>query len=375
MKYENKWLQTPCNANVSKSDKKQVAVIFGGYSPEYEVSLKSACSVIGAIDKKKYDIIRIGITREGDWLRYYGYVEDIPTDNWHTNANMLRDAYLLPNRGGMILEFDDTGSQIVTKVDLVFPVMHGRYGEDGTVQGLCELASVPYVGCDTAASALCMDKHRAHKIVSLAGVKVPKAICFEKLPTEAEIENVKKELSLPVFVKPVKAGSSIGVKKLSCYSELKSAIDDAFLYDDAVIIEENIDGMEIGCSVVGNDELIVGEINEIEVDNGFFTYAEKYSLKNSRFYIPARIDDATKERVYEAAKTIYRALGCRGYARMDLFIDKNGDVVFNEANTIPGFTTHSQFPRMMAAAGYSYPQVVEMLMELGLKTVRGKWYG
>jgi len=371
---ENNWLSS-LGGDADKKDKKQVAVIFGGFSPEYEVSLKSAFSVIGAINTGKYDIIMMGITKSGQWFRYYGSVEDIQNDNWHTQTAQLRRAFLLPERGGWILEFDESEVPKSTKVDLVFPVLHGRYGEDGTVQGLCELAGVPFVGSGTASSALCMDKHRAHKVVELAGVNVPKAVCFEKAPTKDELKKVEQELRLPVFVKPVKAGSSIGVVKLNSYLDLQTAVDDAFLYDDAVIIEENIFGTEIGCSVVGNEDLIVGKINEIEVDNGFFTYDEKYTLKNSRFYIPARIDEETEKRVADAAKTIYRELGCRGYARMDMFIREDGEVVFNEANTIPGFTAHSQLPRMMAAAGYSYPELVEMLMELGLKTPRGKWYG
>ena len=371
MMSENSWPGSP-TGDVDKSDKKQVAVIFGGFSPEYEVSLKSAFSVIGAINRDKYNTIMIGITRKGQWFRYYGSVDDIPTDNWHAQKEQLRHAFLLPERGGWIVEFDENEAPKSTKVDLVFPVLHGRYGEDGTVQGLCELAGVPIVGSGIASSALCMDKHRSHEIVSLAGVAVPKAVCFEKVPTADELEKVKEELRLPVFVKPVKAGSSIGVAKLDSYAELQAAVDDAFLYDDAVIIEENIFGMEIGCSVVGNDNLIFGKINEIEVDNGFFTYDEKYTLKNSRFYIPARIDEQTEKRVYEVAETIYRALGCKGYARMDMFVREDGEVVFNEANTIPGFTVHSQLPRMMAVAGYSYPELVEMLMELGLKTQREK---
>ncbi|MCL2221215.1 MAG: D-alanine--D-alanine ligase [Oscillospiraceae bacterium] len=371
---QNSWLSS-LGGDVDKTDKKQIAVVFGGFSPEYEVSLKSAFSVIGAINKEKYNIIMIGITKSGQWFRYYGSAEDIPTDRWHTQAEQLRHAFLLPERGGWILEFDGSEVPKSTKIDLVFPVLHGRYGEDGTVQGLCELAGVPFVGCGTAASALCMDKHRAHKVVEFAGVTVPKAVCFENAPTNDELEMVKQELKLPVFVKPVKAGSSIGVAKLERFGELKAAIDEAFLYDDAVIIEENIFGMEIGCSVVGNEELIVGKINEIEVDNGFFTYDEKYTLKNSRFYIPARIDEKTEKRVVDAAKIIFRVLGCRGYARMDMFIRENGEIVFNEANTIPGFTVHSQLPRMMAAAGYPYPELVEMLIKLGLKTPRGKWYG
>ena len=354
--------------------KKKVAVIFGGFSPEYEVSLNSTYSVINAIDRKKYDVILIGITNKGRWYRYSGSYEDILNDNWHKDAQMLSEAYISPNRGGGLVVFED-GAPISTAVDVVFPVLHGRYGEDGTIQGLCELSGIPVVGSGSASSALCMDKDRAHKLIAHAGITVPKSVCFEYVPADDELLAAVSELTLPVFVKPVKAGSSIGTVKLFNITDIPAAVKDAFTYDNAVIIEENIDGKEVGCSVIGNRELRTGRVNEIEVSQGFFDYKEKYTLKTSKIHTPARIDAESEQRIRETGKLIYKILGCRGYARIDLFLTNEGDIVFSEANTIPGFTPHSQLPKMMKAAGMDYPELVDILIELGMQVDRGKWYG
>ena len=346
-------------------NKKKLAVLFGGYSPEYEVSLKSAYSIICAIDKEKYDVIPVGIDRQGKWYKYSGQIDNIPVDGWRSDGSLLTTAYLSPERGAGLIVLEN-GRAAPVPVDVVFPVLHGRYGEDGTVQGLCELAGIPVVGAGSAASALCMDKDRSHKLVSLAGIRTPKSVCFERKPEEVEIMDAAAGIGLPVFVKPVKTGSSVGITKAGSFSDLPEAVKYALEYDDAVIIEESINGTEVGCAVVGNFELQTGRVDEIEVAKGFFTYEEKYTLKNSKIHIPARISGEAELRVQEAAKCIYRALGCRGYARMDMFLDNDGEVVFSEANTIPGFTPFSQFPRMMQAAGVEYPQLVEMLIELGL---------
>jgi len=204
-------------------NKKKVAVIFGGFSPEYEVSLNSAFSVINAINKEKYDVLMLGISRKGQWFMYSGSVDDIPNDNWHKDKNLLKKAFISPERGGGILVHEEKGIASMP-VDIIFPVLHGRYGEDGTVQGLCELAGIPVVGSGSAASALCMDKERSHGLVSLAGITVPKAVSFEYVPTDEELLEAVSVLKLPVFVKPVKAGSSIGVSKLDNYSEIPAAV-------------------------------------------------------------------------------------------------------------------------------------------------------
>lgn len=346
--------------------KKTVAVIFGGYSPEYDVSLNSSYSIINAINRDKYEVILLGITRQGRWYRYTGAVDDIPTDKWHTDVNNLTNVIVSPSRGDGLIELED-GQATPLPVDVAFPVLHGQYGEDGTLQGMFELAGIPIVGAGSAASALCMDKDRAHKLVFLAGISIPNSVCFEQVPTDDELLSAARELKLPLFVKPVKAGSSIGITKIESYSELLEAVRFAFTFDDAIIIEENVDGFEAGCAVVGNNKLITGRIDEIELSQGFFNYEEKYTLKTSKIHMPARIDEETERRLQEAAKTIFRTLGCRGYARVDMFLTPDNEIIFNEANTIPGFTSHSRFPSMMKCIGVEYPELVDMLIELSFK--------
>ena len=344
--------------------KKTVAVIFGGCSPEYEVSLNSSYSIIEAIDRDKYEIILLGITRQGVWYRYTGPLENIPADTWHSEAKHLKRAFISPVRGDGIVEIE-AGCVTSVNVDIVFPILHGKNGEDGTLQGLCEMAGIPFVGSGSAASALCMDKDRAHKLVSLAGLRVPKSISFEKMPDESELLETTRPLGLPIFVKPVNAGSSIGITMVNDYDELTAAVCTAFKYDKTVIIEENIEGFEAGCAVVGNLELQTGRIDEIELADGFFTYEEKYNLITSKIHVPARIDANTERLLQEAAMLAYKTLGCRGYCRVDLFLTRKRDIVFNEANTIPGFTSHSRFPSMMKAAGIHFPKLIDMLIEFG----------
>ena len=346
--------------------KKTVAVIFGGYSPEYDVSLKSASSVISAIDRDKYDVILIGITRQGQWYRFSGSVDDIPVDKWSIDSRLLKSVVVPPSRGSGLLEIAD-GHVTPVPVDVVFPVLHGRYGEDGTVQGLCELAGIPVVGSGSAASALCMDKDRAHKLVAHAGIRVPKSVCFEQPPTESDLFAAAHGFKLPVFVKPVKAGSSFGITKVETFAELEEAVKSALGYDDAVIIEESIDGFETGCAVVGNQELKTGRIDEIELTDGFFDYEEKYTLKTSKIHMPARINSEVERRLQDTAMHIYRILGCRGYARIDIFLSAEGEIIFNEANTIPGFTAHSRFPNMMKAVGVGFPELVDLLITMSLE--------
>jgi len=352
----------------------KVAVVFGGFSPEYEVSLSSAYSVINAINKEKYEVLMIGITKKGQWYRYTGAVENIPNNEWFCDESLIDKVLISPDRGGGFLVYEN-GAPVNVHVDIVFPVLHGRYGEDGTIQGLFELAGIPVVGSGSASSALCMDKNRAHKIISLKGITVPESVCFEYIPTNEELLEAVQKLKLPIFVKPIKAGSSIGVSKLDNYADVPEAVKEAFIYDDAVIIEESISGKEVGCSVIGNRDLRTGRVNEIEVSSGFFTYKEKYTLATSKIHTPARIDAESERRLQEAGKIIFEALGCRGYARIDMFLTDNGDIIFSEANTIPGFTAHSQLPKMMNAAGIDYPELVDILLELGLQVERGEWYG
>lgn len=345
--------------------KKTLAVLFGSHSSEYEVSLQSAAAVLEAIDAGQFEPLPIGITKDGDWYHYLGTYGAIAAGTWAGDSALLRPAAFSPSRGAPGFWEEHNGAWTLRRVDLAFPVLHGKNGEDGTVQGLLELAGIPLVGCGTLASALCMDKDRAHKLVSLAGIAVPKSVVLEENTAEAR-QTVSDALAFPVFVKPVRAGSSFGVTRVETCAALGAAVDAAFRYDSAVIVEEAVPGFEVGCAVLGTDTLTVGRADEIELSGGFFDYEEKYALKTSRIHMPARVDAATERRIQEAAKTIYRALGCSGFARVDLFLTPSGELVFNEVNTIPGLTAHSRYPNMMKGIGLSFSEMIGRLLGLYL---------
>lgn len=346
--------------------KKKLAVIFGGNSTEYEVSLQSAYSVFENINKDKFDVVPIGITRDGEWYRYTGETERIRDNTWFEDGENLYSVVVSQSRSVKgFLEFKENNVSVI-KVDLVFPVLHGKNGEDGTLQGLFELAGIPVVGCGTLSSALCMDKDRAHKLVSLAGIWVPKSVTFNRLNKEAAFQEIEANLTYPLFVKPVCAGSSFGITKVSEKQKLEAAVELAFKHDTEVIVEENIDGFEVGCAILGINEFIVGRVDEIELSGGFFDYTEKYTLKSSNIYMPARIDENTEKRIKDTAVTIYKVLGCSGFARVDMFYTPSGRIVFNEVNTIPGFTVHSRYPSMMNGIGLSFEQMLDKLIGLYL---------
>ena len=348
-------------------EKKKIAVVFGGCSPEHTVSLTSAAAVIRHIDTEKYEVVQLGITEGGEWFRFYGSPDDIEANTWRADRTKCIPAVISPDRDQHgILEFRLSGVR-TTRLDAAFPVLHGRNGEDGTVQGLCEMAGIPLIGCGTLASALCMDKDRAHKLVMLAGVAVPRSVLLEKLPTSAELAALAEGVGYPLFVKPVRAGSSFGVARVEAPSELRAAVRDAFRYDNSVLLEEAVPGFEAGCAVIGNSELVTGRADEIELSGGYFDFEEKYTLKTSKIHMPARVDAATEQRLRETACRIYRALGCRGFARVDMFLTPDKRIVFNEVNTIPGFTSHSRFPKMMSGVGYDFPALVDALIALGLE--------
>ena len=339
--------------------KKTIAVLFGGCSTEYEVSLQSAFSVLENLNPEKYTVIPIGITRQGDWYRYYGDYSQIPTDTWDQDqAKLVRVAVSNSRSVRGLIEMRNTGNRVI-HLDLAFPVLHGKNGEDGTVQGLFELAGIPVAGCGTLASALCMDKDRSHKLVQAAGVVIPKSVTLRK---GADIDTAV--LKYPLFVKPVRSGSSFGITKVSHPEDLQPAVALAFDHDDTVIIEENVDGFEVGCAVLGIDDLTVGRVDEIELSQGFFDFTEKYTLKTSKIHMPARIDAACERRIQEIAKLIYRTLGCSGFARVDMFLTPDGKIVFNEVNTIPGFTSHSRYPSMMQGIGLPFGKMLDKLIGL-----------
>lgn len=346
--------------------RKRIAVIFGGHSSEYEVSLQSAFSVLQNMNENKFEVFPVGITREGEWYHYTGGLEQIRDNSWAEKKENLHSVAVSQSRPEPgFLVFDGDGCRRIP-VDLVLPVLHGRNGEDGTLQGLFELAGIPVAGCGTLSSALCMDKDRAHKLVGLAGIAVPKAVAFRQADQEAACRKVKESLSCPLFVKPLRAGSSLGITRITKMQELFSAVEFAFTYDTEVIVEEEVDGSEVGCAILGDEVLTVGRVDEVALSGSFFDYTEKYTLQSSRIYMPARVERKTEERIQETAVAIYRTLGCSGFARVDMFYTSSGEIVFNEVNTIPGFTAHSRYPNMMKGIGLSFTEVLDKLLSLYL---------
>lgn len=344
-------------------NKKKIAVIFGGCSPEYKVSLESAYSVITNIDKEKYDIVLIGITKDGEWFKYDGDYGNIKSNTWYNKSN-CKSVIVSNNRSDKGIIVFENGIKKLIKLDAVFPVVHGKNGEDGTLQGIFELVNIPIIGCGVLSSSLCMDKYMSHKMVQNFGINVAKNIVVDINEDKNGIDKKLSRLNYPLFVKPMRAGSSFGITKVDNKNQVIDAINKAFLYDEEVIIEENVEGIEVGCAIFGNEELVLGEVDEIELSNGFFDYTEKYTLKTSKIHVPARIDKTTSNMIKEVAKRIYRILKCKDFARVDMFLTPNGEVYFNEINTIPGFTTHSRYPTMMKKVGIEFSDLVNRLIEL-----------
>ena len=346
------------------SRKLKIAVLFGGRSPEHGVSLQSAAAVLRHMDRERYEPVMVGISQSGDWFHYTGPVSSIEDGSWNSGESCARAA-LSPSRScsALLVLEEQTARQI--PLDAAFPVLHGRDGEDGTVQGLIELAGIPLAGCGVLSSALCMDKDRAHKLVRTAGLDVPESFVTGRRDREA-LERAEN-IGYPLFVKPLRAGSSYGITKVMERGQLPAALELAFAYDDHVILEEAVPGFEVGCAVLGSETLTVGEPDEIELAGGFFNFTEKYTLKTSAIHVPARIPMEQREQIKANAKRIYRALGCQGFARVDQFLTPDGRLIFNEVNTIPGFTAHSRYPNMMKAAGMPFEQVISALIELAVK--------
>lgn len=345
---------------------KRILVLFGGCSTEYAVSLQSAHAVLTHLDTGRYVPLPVGITREGRWLYYTGELENLPSDAWKDERGHCVPCTLRLDRGAAALLLLDGSARELT-FDAAFPVLHGKNGEDGTLQGLLELAGVPVVGCGVLSSALCMDKHRAHVLAAQAGVRVPKGALFDRGTDPVGLARAAEKLGYPLFVKPVRSGSSFGVSRVERPEQLTPAVEEAFRHDREILLEEAIPGFEVGCAVLGSGAPVVGAVDEIELSQGFFDYEEKYTLKTSAIHCPARISPETAARIQAAAKTIYRALDCRVFARVDLFLTPDGEIVFNEVNTIPGMTSHSRYPKMMAAAGLEFSALVDRLIELGIE--------
>lgn len=345
---------------------KTIGIFFGGCSTEYEVSLQSACSVIRSIDRKKYNLVLIGIDRRlGTWFWYRGEAEQIGKDCWQSETTCA-PVFVNFDKTAHGLCYLEHGKLRSISLDAALPILHGKNGEDGTLQGALELMGVPIIGCGLLSSAVCMDKELAHSIVAMNGIKVAKSISIEKEDSEADVKKVALKLGYPLFVKPVRSGSSFGITKVFKEQDLLPAVRSAFEYDSRVILEEMIEGFEVGCAVLGVAQPMIGEVDEIELSEGFFDYTEKYTLKTSKIHVPARINAEKAEEIKNTAFTIYKTLGCSHFARVDMFLTPTGEIYFNEVNTIPGFTSHSRYPNMLKAAGLSFEEVVDSLLEMGV---------
>ena len=337
----------------------KIGIIFGGCSEEHSISVKSAQEVASHLDTEKYEPFWIGITKSGAWKLCDG-----PDPDWENGS--CRPAVLSPDRGVHGLLVLEQGQYEEITLDLVLPVLHGKLGEDGAMQGLLELAGIPYAGCDVQSSALCMDKSLAYVVAGSAGIATP---TFWAVPANENPD--PGQLTYPVFVKPARSGSSFGVSKVSRKEELLGAVETARQYDSKVLIEEAVVGSEVGCAILGNDlDLIAGEVDQISLSHGFFRIHQEdepeSGSENSTVTVPAEIPAESRALVQETAKAIYRALGCRGLARVDMFLKEDGTVVLNEVNTFPGMTSYSRYPRMMAAAGLPPAEVLDRIVSLAL---------
>ena len=351
--------------------KLSVCILFGGISPEHEVSLRSAESVLNNIDHDKYNVFPVGITKEGDWILYGGKdYSQLPTGQWKSHpAN--RRAAISPVRGQGLLSFE--GDCVVReRIDVVFPVLHGENGEDGAMQGLLQMAGIPYVGPHVAASAVAMDKTLTKLVVDHAGVPQAAWQLVRRGELENHMENtldlLEHRFSYPMFVKPAGTGSSVGVSKAPDREALRQALLAAGTYDEKILVEEFIRGREIEVAVMGNDNPVASICGEIDSGAEFYDYDAKYITDTSTAYIPARIPGDVEEIVRDAAVKVYTAIGCQGLSRVDFFVtyDENR-VVFNEINTLPGFTSISMYPKLFAASGIPYTQLIDELLKLAVE--------
>ncbi len=358
--------------------KKTLLCLFGGRSTEYEVSLMSVCSVLRALDTEKYDTLMLGITREGTWYLYNGTLEAIADDTWHTDRAHLRRAMLSPSPadgGCLYAEVPDCGTELHSfaayKIDVVFPVMHGAFCEDGTLQGLLSMAGIPYVGPHCAASAVSMDKAFTKMILSNYPVDQARYTVITRTALmrdpDAAIAAAEAVDAYPLFVKPANAGSSVGVSKARSKEELLRALRCAAEYDDKILVEECIVGREVECAVLGNEDAQTAVPGEIDPGSDFYDYDTKYVNATSADHIPARISDRALARVRAQAKLIYEALGCRGLSRVDFFVTAEERIVFNEINTLPGFTSISMYPKMWNHMGKSTTALIDALIEYAMQ--------
>lgn len=348
-------------------NKISVAVLFGGCSSEHEISLISASTFIDNLDKDKYDVHLIGITKDGEFFKYNGDTESIKDGSWINKD--VKKCIISPDRKHHgIIVFEDNSYSVIN-IDVAIPALHGKNGEDGTIQGLLQLADIKFVGCDCISSANCMDKELTHIILENAGVKMAGWVCGKSYEDKDVIVNrVESKFEYPVFIKPANAGSSIGVSKANNREELVKGLELAFDNDKKAIIEETIVGKEIECAVLGNQNpkaTLPGEI--ASANEELYDFEAKYVNPESTLYIPARVSQDILENVRTEAIKAYTAMGCEGLSRVDFFVKDNGDILLNEINTFPGFTSISMYPKMWENMGLKIDKLIDELISYALK--------
>ncbi len=350
------------------NNKKNIAILFGGKSAEHEVSLKSAKNIFQAIDKDLYNPILIGIDKDGRWF----VSEDLESVLLNERSmEGIRKNYvvLVPQCEGEVVFLE--GGERKVKVDVVFPILHGPFGEDGTVQGLLKLADIPFVGPSVLGSAVGMDKEAMKKILRDNSIPVADYICLHKEEEALSYEEVVSKLQSPFFVKPANMGSSVGVSKVSTKEDYHKAISLAFDYDLKIIIEEFIEGREIECSVLGNNNPRASVLGEVIPSHDFYSYEAKYiDEKGADLEVPAKISDEITEKIQSLAIKTFKSLYCEGLGRVDFFLKENGDVFVNEINTMPGFTKISMYPRLWEESGVSYKDLITELINLSLERIK-----
>lgn len=346
----------------------RVGILFGGRSAEHEVSLQSAKNIIEAIDRDKYEVVLIGIDKQGLW-----YLNQ--ESHFLLNANDPKNIRLQASETKLALAPGEQEHQLVaysqadyhSRVDVVFPVLHGPFGEDGTVQGLLKLANIPFVGAGVLGSAIGMDKDVMKRLLRDAGIPIARFAVLHS-PEEAVFSQLEQELGLPIFVKPANLGSSVGIHKVKSAAEFQSALLDAFRYDRKVIVEEFIRGREIECSVLGNEQPIASVPGEIIPEHEFYSYEAKYiDEQGARLVIPAKLPVPVRERIQQLAVEAFRVLCCEGMARVDFFLSADDRIYVNEINTIPGFTRISMYPKLWEASGIAYSELIDRLIQLALE--------
>ena len=358
------------------SKKTVLCIMFGGNSTEYEVSLKSSFSVLENVDRAKYDIVRVGITRQGQMYIYNGEDAKIKDNIWKDDVANLKKALFSTSCGDhAVYGINGDGSVERVAVDVVFPVMHGAYSEDGKLQGMLDMCGVPYVGPGCASSAVCMDKAFTKMLLNNYGVPVAATVYVTKRDVENDFDAIKNdvaELGYPVFVKPANSGSSVGVSKVANEEELKTALEKAIKFDSKVLIEEAIVGKEVEVAVLGNEKAIALTCGEIISDADFYDYDDKYNNGTSTYKIPADIKKSTWLNLKRTAEGIFQYLDCKGLSRVDFFVcGEDEKIVFNEINTLPGFTSISLYPKMAIASGFTYSEIVDELVKYAFEAKKG----